>query len=157
MDKSNRRAKFAIGTVLGFAVVLQLCFAEPALAASVTLSWTYNYTVDVACTSSVTKNCVSGFEYGTTPDGGTTLSKVGTVANSTPSTSGATAVSTSFTQGPPYGSWFLCADNRARWQWKYHLPDSGPRVRRSDCAECPDRLDRDGPLRSFLRASLPKA
>ncbi len=104
MDKSNRRAKFAIGTVLGFAVVLQLCFAEPALAASVTLSWTYNYTVDVACTSSVTKNCVSGFEYGTTPDGGTTLSKVGTVANPTPSTSGATAVSTSFTQGPPYGS-----------------------------------------------------
>jgi hypothetical protein len=86
------------------ALVVQLCFAGVAAAASVTLNWTFNYTVDVACTSSVTKNCVSGFEYGTTPDGGTTLTKVGTVGNPTPSTTGPTAVTTSFTQGPPYGA-----------------------------------------------------
>ncbi len=104
METSGRWKRLAICKALGFALVLRLCFAVPALAASVTLNWTYNYTIDVPCTSSVTKNCVSGFEYGTTPDGGTTLSKLGTVSNPTPATSGATAVSASFTQGPPYGS-----------------------------------------------------
>jgi hypothetical protein len=86
------------------AIVLQLCLAGPASAANVTLSWNYNYSVDTPCTASVTKNCVSGFEYGTTPDSGATLNKIGTVSNPTPATSGATAVTTTFTQGPPYGS-----------------------------------------------------
>jgi hypothetical protein len=85
-------------------IVVHLGLASVASAATVTLSWTFNYTVDVACTATVTKNCVSGFEYGTTPDSGTTLVKIGTVTNPTPSTAGPTAVSTSFTQGPPYGS-----------------------------------------------------
>jgi hypothetical protein len=85
-------------------VVVHLGMATVAFAATVTLSWTFNYTVDTACTATVTKNCVSGFEYGTTPDSGTTLLKVGTMANPTPATTGATAVTTSFTQGPPYGS-----------------------------------------------------
>ncbi len=90
--------------IVAFGIGLQLCLAGPASAASVTLSWSYNYTVDTPCTSTVTKNCVSGFEYGTTPDSGTTLNKLGTVINPTPATSGPTAVTTTFTQGPPYGS-----------------------------------------------------
>jgi hypothetical protein len=49
-------------------VGLQLCLAGTA-AASVTLNWSYNYSVDVPCTSGVTKDCVSGLEYGTTPEG----------------------------------------------------------------------------------------
>jgi hypothetical protein len=103
------KGKFGYSKSLWKAIVacgigLQLCLAGPASAASVTLSWSYNYTVDVPCTSAVTKNCVSGFEYGTTPDSGTTLNKLGTVTNPSPATSGATAVTTTFTQGPPYGS-----------------------------------------------------
>jgi hypothetical protein len=85
-------------------ILVHVGMAAVASAATVTLSWTFNYTVDTVCTATVTKNCVSGFEYGTTPDGGTTLTKIGTVVNPTPSTTGATAVATSFTQGPPYGS-----------------------------------------------------
>jgi hypothetical protein len=101
---SKGRSKSIFVALAAGAVVLQLCVVGPAAAASVTLSWSYNYTVDVPCTSSVTKNCVSGFEYGTTPDGGTTLNKIGTVSNPTPASSGSTAVTTTFTQGPPYGS-----------------------------------------------------
>jgi hypothetical protein len=53
----------------------------------------------------VTKNCVTGFEYGTTPDGGTTLVKIGVASNpATTAASGATSVSVEFTQGPPYGA-----------------------------------------------------
>jgi len=101
---SKGRSKSILVALAAGAVVLQLCVAGPAAAASVTLSWSYNYTVDVPCTSSVTKNCVSGFESATTPDGGTTLNKIGTVSNPTPASSGSTAVTTTFTQGPPYGS-----------------------------------------------------
>ena len=74
-------------------------------AAAVTLTWAYDYSVDPGCTAVPAKNCVTGFEYGTTPDGGATLNKLGTVPNPTPVpttlTSGITA---SFKQGPPYGS-----------------------------------------------------
>ena len=101
---SKGRSKSIFVALAAGAVVLQLCVVGPAAAASVTLSWSYNYTVDVPCTSSVTKNCVSGFEYGRTPDGGTTLNKIGTVSNPTPASSGSIAVTTTFTQGPPYGS-----------------------------------------------------
>ena len=94
---------FARAIAVGL-IFVHLGMAAVASAASVTLSWTFNYMVDTACTATVTKNCVSGFEYGTTLDGGTTLAKIGTVVNPTPSTTGATAVATSFTQGPPYGS-----------------------------------------------------
>ena len=100
-EKGRRYFARAIAVVLFF---VHLGMAAVASAASVTLSWTFNYTVDIACTATVTKNCVSGFEYGTTPDGGTTLAKIGTVVNPTPSTTGATAVATSFAQGPPYGA-----------------------------------------------------
>ena len=101
---SRRRSKSFLVAFVAGAIGLQLSLAGPAAAASVTLSWSYNYSVDVPCSSTVTKNCVSGFEYGTTPDGGTTLNKIGTVGNPTPAGSGATAVTASFTQGPPYGS-----------------------------------------------------
>ena len=87
-----------------FLMLVHLGMATVASAATVTLSWVFNYTVDTACTATVTKNCVSGFEYGTTPDSGMTLVKIGTMGNPAPSTTGATAVTTSFTQGPPYGS-----------------------------------------------------
>jgi hypothetical protein len=96
--------RFLVRAVAVALLLVHLGMVTVASAATVTLSWTFNYTVDTACTSTVTKNCVSGFEYGTTPDSGTTLVKVGTMSNPTPSTTGATAVTTSFTQGPPYGS-----------------------------------------------------
>ncbi len=86
--------------------MLRLFTSGVASAATVALAWTYNYSVDVACTASMTKNCVSGFEYGTTPDGGTTLVKIGNVANPAAASAGgtSTAVTTSFVQGPPYGA-----------------------------------------------------
>lgn len=98
------RSKSVWTAIVAGMVGLQLCLAGSAAAASVTLNWSYNYTVDIPCASTVTKNCVSGFEYGTTPDGGTTLNKIGTVSNPTAAASGSTAVTTTFTQGPPYGS-----------------------------------------------------
>ncbi|MGA8220598.1 MAG: hypothetical protein WB780_03020 [Candidatus Acidiferrales bacterium] len=74
-------------------------------AAAVTLSWSYDYSVDPGCTTTLTKNCVTGFEYGTTPDGGVTLNKIGTVANPTPvPTTLTSGISVAFKQGPPYGS-----------------------------------------------------
>jgi hypothetical protein len=91
--------------LIGLAVLAQLMTAVVAHAASITLNWSFNYTVDPVCTTSVTKNCVTGFEYGTTPDGGTTLVKIGVAPNpATTAASGATNVSVQFTQGPPYGS-----------------------------------------------------
>ena len=72
--------------------------AVVAHAASITLNWSFNYTVDPVCTTTVTKNCVTGFEYGTTPDGGTTLVKIGIAANpATKAASGATSISVQFT------------------------------------------------------------
>jgi hypothetical protein len=96
---SKRHSKSFLVTLVAAAILLQLCVAGPAAATSVTLSWSYNYTVDVPCTLSLTKNCVSGFEYGTTPDGGTSLNKIGTLTNPTPAGSGSTAVTATFTQG----------------------------------------------------------
>jgi hypothetical protein len=50
-------------------------------------------------------NCVNGFEYGTTPDAGKTLVKIGVAPNPTPASGNtATSVSVQFTQGPPYGA-----------------------------------------------------
>jgi len=92
-------------TLIGLAVLAQLMTAAVAHAASVTLNWSFNYTVDPVCTTTVTKNCVTGFEYGTTPDGGTTLVKIGVAPNpATTAATGATSVSVQFTQGPPYGA-----------------------------------------------------
>jgi hypothetical protein len=57
------------------------------------------------CSTTVTTNCVNGFEYGTTPDGGKTLVKIGVAPNPTPAVGNtATSVSVQFTQGPPYGA-----------------------------------------------------
>lgn len=74
-------------------------------AASVTITWSFDYSVDPGCASTSAKNCVSGFEYGTTPDGGVTLIRIGSVPNPSPLptilTNGITAA---FKQGPPYGS-----------------------------------------------------
>lgn len=91
--------------VLSTALALSLLMASAAEAASITLSWTFNYSVDPACSTTVTTNCVNGFEYGTTPDSGKTLVKVGVAPNSTPASGNtATSVSVQFTQGPPYGA-----------------------------------------------------
>jgi hypothetical protein len=91
--------------LIGIVIVAQLMTAVVAHAASVTLNWSFNYTVDPVCSTTVTKNCVTGFEYGTTPDGGTTLVKIGVAPNpATMAASGATSVSVQFTQGPPYGA-----------------------------------------------------
>jgi hypothetical protein len=91
--------------VLSAALALSLFVAGAAEASSITLSWTFNYSVDPVCTASLTTNCVSGFEYGTTPDGGKTLVKIGTAPNPAPASGNtATSVSVGFTQGPPYGA-----------------------------------------------------
>src|SRR5271163_1070228 len=91
--------------VLSVALALSLLMASAAEAASITLSWTFNYSVDPVCSTTVTSNCVNGFEYGTTPDAGKTLVKIGVAPNPTPaSRNTATSVSVQFTQGPPYGA-----------------------------------------------------
>jgi hypothetical protein len=91
--------------VLSAALAMSLFMATAAEAASITLSWTFNYAVDPACSTAVTTNCVSGFEYGTTVDSGKTLVKIGTAPNATAGAgSTATSVSVQFTQGPPYGA-----------------------------------------------------
>ena len=69
--------------VLSAALTLSLFMASAAEAASITLSWTFNYSVDPVCSTTVTTNCVNGFEYGTTPDGGKTLVKIGVAPNPT--------------------------------------------------------------------------
>ena len=105
--KTNRTfvSKFGGVALIALALLAQLMTAVVAHAASVTLNWSFNYTVDPVCSATVTKNCVTGFEYGTTPDGGTTLVKIGVAANpATTAASGATSVSVQFTQGPPYGA-----------------------------------------------------
>jgi hypothetical protein len=74
-------------------------------AASVTLSWSFDYSVDPGCTAALTKNCVTGFEYGITPDGGVTLNKIGTAPNPNPvPTTLTNGITAAFKQGPPYGS-----------------------------------------------------
>ena len=91
--------------LIGLAVLARLMTAVVAHATSITLNWSFNYTVDPVCTTTVIKICATGFEYGTTPDGGTTLVKIGIAANpATTSASDATSISVQFTQGPPYGS-----------------------------------------------------
>jgi hypothetical protein len=105
--KTKRTFASSFGGValIGFALLAQLMTAVVAHAASVTLNWSFNYTVDPVCSTAVTKNCVTGFEYGTTPDGGTTLVKIGVAPNpATTAASGSTSVSVQFTQGPPYGA-----------------------------------------------------
>lgn len=91
--------------LLGLAILAQLLIVVVAHAASITLAWSFDYTVDPACSTTLTKNCVTGFEYGTTPDGGKTLLKIGVAANpATTAASGPTNVTVQFTQGPPYGA-----------------------------------------------------
>jgi hypothetical protein len=91
--------------ILCASLATTLLMATVAEAASITLSWTFNYSVDLPCSAALTTNCVSGFEYGTTPDAGKTLVKLGTAPNATPASgSAATGVSVQFAQGPPYGS-----------------------------------------------------
>ena len=98
-------SRFGGGALIGVAILAQLMTAVVAHAASVTLNWSFNYTVDPVCSATVTKNCVTGFEYGATPDGGTTLVKIGIAANSaTTAASDATSVSVQFTPSPPYGA-----------------------------------------------------
>jgi hypothetical protein len=104
--KTQRTSVSRFGGIALIAIVVaaQLLTAVVAHAASITLNWSFNYTVDPVCSTTVTKNCVTGFEYGTTPDGGTTLVKIGVAPNpATTAASGATSVSVQFTQGPPYG------------------------------------------------------
>jgi hypothetical protein len=91
-------SRFAGVAVIAIVIAAQLMTAVVAHAASITLTWSFNYTADPVCSTTVTKNCVSGFEYGTTPDGGTTRVKIGVAPNP------AASVSVQFTQGPPYGS-----------------------------------------------------
>jgi hypothetical protein len=100
----NSRPSFVLAAL---SVILSALFLllPIARAASVTLTWSFDYSVDPGCTTTVTKNCVSGFEYGTTSDGGATLNKVGTVANPSPvPTALASGITANFRQGPPYGS-----------------------------------------------------
>jgi hypothetical protein len=97
-------SRFGSLALIGLALLAQLMTAVVAHAASITLNWGFNYTVDPVCSATVTKNCVTGFEYGTTPDGGTTLVKIGIAPNpAITAASGSTTVSVQFTQGPPYG------------------------------------------------------
>ncbi|HEY0701638.1 MAG TPA: hypothetical protein VGD60_02625 [Candidatus Acidoferrales bacterium] len=90
--------------VLAAALAVGMLFATAAEAASITLTWTFNYSQDPACSSTLTSNCVTGFEYGTTPDSGKTLVKIGTAPNPATTTGTATSLSALFTQGAPYGA-----------------------------------------------------
>jgi len=104
--KTNRTSVTKFGGIALIAIVIaaQLMTAVVSHAASITLNWSFNYTVDPVCSTTITKNCVTGFEYGTTPDGGTTLVKIGVAPNpATTAASGSTSVSVQFTEGPPYG------------------------------------------------------
>jgi hypothetical protein len=103
IDWSGISGKSTAG-LLATVLAASLLFATAVEAASVTLTWTFNYSVDPACTTTLTSNCVTGFEYGTTPDSGKTLVKIGTAANPATTTGTATSLSTGFTQGPPYGA-----------------------------------------------------
>lgn len=104
MGRSVLQRKTVLVLIVAFVAVCQLSSAIALQAATVSLTWTFNYAVDVPCTTSVTKNCVTGFEYGTTPDGGTTLVKIATVANPSTSSSGSSvSVAVSFSQGAPFG------------------------------------------------------
>lgn len=103
IDWSGISRKTSAG-LLATVLAASLLFATAVEAASVTLTWTFNYSVDPACTTTLTSNCVTGFEYGTTPDSGKTLVKIGTAANPATTTGTATSLSTGFTQGPPYGA-----------------------------------------------------
>jgi hypothetical protein len=90
--------------LLAAALVASLFFATAAEAASITLTWTFNYSVDPPCGTTLTANCVTGFEYGTTADAGKTLVKIGTAPNPATTSGTATSLSAQFTQGPPYGA-----------------------------------------------------
>jgi hypothetical protein len=103
--KNYLTGKKVSACIISASLMASLFMASAAEAASLTLSWTFNYSVDPVCSTSLTTNCVSGFEYGTTPDGGKTLVKIGTAPNPTPASGNtATSVSVQFTQGPPYGA-----------------------------------------------------
>jgi hypothetical protein len=94
----------ALAGFVAIALAAGLFFATATEAAAITLCWTFNYSVDQACTTTLTSNCVTGFEYETTPDWGKTLMKIGTAPNPATTTGIATSLSTQFTQGPPHGA-----------------------------------------------------
>jgi hypothetical protein len=111
-------SKFGSVALIGLALVAQLMTAVVAHAVSVSLNWAFNYTVHPVCSTSVTKNCVTRFEYGTSPDGGPTFVKIGIAPNPTTTTtttaaSGSASVSVQFTQDPPYGAVVLYARTMA--------------------------------------------
>lgn len=102
MNKKILGGLFCISLAAG-AVLWRSCGTVEA--ASVTLTWSFDYSVDPGCTAALAKNCVTGFEYGTTPDGGATLNKIGTVPNPNPvPTAPTNGITASFKQGPPYGA-----------------------------------------------------
>jgi hypothetical protein len=101
------KAKILVGLPFLAALAVFLLFQSRTIvrAASVTLSWSFDYSVDPGCTATPSKNCVTGFEYGTTPDGGVTLNKIGSVPNPSPvPTTLTNGITAAFKQGPPYGS-----------------------------------------------------
>ena len=101
------KAKCLIGSAFLTALAALFLFQSRTIvrAASVTLSWSFDYGVDPGCNATPAKNCVTAFEYGTTPDGGVTLNKIGTVPNPNPvPTTLSNGITAAFKQGPPYGS-----------------------------------------------------
>ena len=84
---------------IGIAVLLCLAaWTCNAVAATATGSFNFDFTTDVACTATVTANCIDHFEIW---DVTSTPAKLSTVAMpSSPSS----PVSFSFKVGPPYGS-----------------------------------------------------
>jgi hypothetical protein len=101
------KSKPAVGLLAFVALAAALLFESNRVvhAASVTLSWSFDYSVDPGCASTAAKNCVIGFEFGTTPDNGVTLNKIGSVPNPSPlPTTMTNGITAAFKQGPPYGS-----------------------------------------------------
>ena len=78
----------------------------PASAATVNVTISYNYTVDVECSATVVKDCVSGFQVGEW--NGTACSNLATVANATTPSATATTSGT-FVVGAPYTNVTFCA------------------------------------------------
>lgn len=72
-------------------------FLWRARAVQIDFTWDYDYSVDPACTATLTTDCVEGFELS---DSSGVLA---TIPNPTDPTGFVAGISTTITKGPPYG------------------------------------------------------
>ena len=80
------------------ALVIGVFYLRQAQAVQIDFLWDYDYSVDPACTVTLTSNCVEGFELS---DANGVLQTIPNPANPTGFVSG---ISTTVVKGPPYGN-----------------------------------------------------